>query len=453
MNSIYKYRQLDTWQNAIKIQKVYRGYRVRRSFLPSILYSKYISECKKTTEPKAHLIPQSGETEVFIPQGMPEVILKKSGRKQAIARFHTMQKVRSHLDSQKIFHLIIPKARLCGDFLVEERLPINVDNYYNMGLYVSNPKLFDEAVRDLIRLFSIIYITHLVASNQLKPIANIKDVNDFIRYDKLPLYITEENGGKRGKIGLIDLEHTQEKSDSNCLETVVRIFPYHFDLIIKEAANLKRQPDLSKLSAAREKGLLFLKVGYINHLEWLNKKGAPTSIHFFQVDPKRSEALVDFVTNELLKLNRGKNPVFDRNGYPNSYRFHANFFLTDESKTVVRELAKCIVSVLIKNITTTIQKNHEKKQSEIKNGLTESELISLRSIVCNRDELYNGVYELILHSPQIKFSTKSIANIISEHISEQLSSCFMEELAKSGDIFLYDPAYYTYNFKRCWIRY
>lgn len=159
---------------------------------------------------ESYLIPQAqgGSTRVYLPKEMPEVVLKSSGRTEAIKRFHQMQEVRSILDSQNSSHLIIPKVNLCQEFLIEQRLPINADSYYNMGLYLSQPELFDEAVRELTRLFSRIYLSDLV-NWQINPLRNIEGVEDFVRYDNLPMYVIEENGKKKGKIGLIDLEHTR----------------------------------------------------------------------------------------------------------------------------------------------------------------------------------------------------------------------------------------------------
>ncbi len=99
-----------------------------------------------------------------------------------------MQEVRSILGSQKSSHLIIPEANLCEDVLVEKRLPINVDSYANMELYLSNSKLFDEPVRELTRLFSRIHIRGLVTQER-DPLGHIDGVEDFVCYDNLPFQI------------------------------------------------------------------------------------------------------------------------------------------------------------------------------------------------------------------------------------------------------------------------
>ncbi|MCP5506293.1 MAG: IQ calmodulin-binding motif-containing protein [Chlamydiales bacterium] len=262
---------------AATIQKHFRGYLARKPHLPSNLYPQYRVQCEKVKGPESHSIPQAdgGKTTVYLPQEMPGVVLKSSGRKDAITRFHQMQEIRSILNSQNSSHLIIPKANLCKEFLVEERLPINVDSYHNMGLYLSQPELFDEAVRELTRLFSRVYLSDLV-SYQLNPLGHIAGVEDFVRYDNLPMYVVEENGKKKGKIGLIDLEHMQKDPNSQDLETLVRIFPLHLNVIKNEANKLNMKVNKGSLDASAEMGRKYLQVGFIDHLNWLKQKGVST---------------------------------------------------------------------------------------------------------------------------------------------------------------------------------
>lgn len=264
---------------AITIQKHIRGYLARRPLLPSNLFPQYHTQCQKAEGPESSSMPQAdkGETRVYLPKEMPEVVLKSSGKQAAVKRFHQMQDVRSILDSQNSSHLVIPKASLCGNFLVEQRLPINVDSYHNMELYLSQPQLFNEAVREMTRLFSKVYLSDLVGY-QYDPLGHIADVGDFVRYDNLPLFIEDSNGKKVGKIGLIDLEHMQNGSTSNSLETLARIFPLHLDIIKEEAKNLHMKINNNSLEAAAARGEKYLQVGFTDHLEWLKHKGISTEV-------------------------------------------------------------------------------------------------------------------------------------------------------------------------------
>lgn len=437
-------------KNAITIQKHFRGYLARKAHLPSNSYLQYHVQCEKVEGPESHSMPQAeaGNTKVYLPKDMPGVVLKHSGREAAVKRFHQMQEIRSILHSQKSSHLIIPKANLCGDFLVEERLPIKVDSYHNMGLYLSHPELFDEAVRELTRLFSKVYVKDLVDYNRY-PLGHI--VGDDVRYDNLPLYVVEENGKKTGKIGLIDLEYTQKNPDPQGLETLVRIFPFHLDVIRKEANALKMEINECSLCSSAENGKKYLQVGFTDHLNWLKQKSVSTNISSqpFQVSSQRLEKLTSILKQELLNLNKGVNPLFDIKGY---YLEPKKNFFIGASEDVANELARSITPLIIKNITTQLEKHQEAQLNKIQVAdMTESQLVSLRAPYIKRLKLREGVAELILKNPKIVFKENKFHE--ENEIAEQLTNVLMEELVKGGDIFSFDPAYYTLGAEICWIRY
>src|SRR5882672_8682608 len=79
--------RLDTSEDeaATTIQKHFRGYLARKSHLPSDLYSQYYVQCEKAKGPQSHSIPRAEgrKTKVYLPQEMPGVVLKNSGRKNA----------------------------------------------------------------------------------------------------------------------------------------------------------------------------------------------------------------------------------------------------------------------------------------------------------------------------------------------------------------------------------
>jgi hypothetical protein len=450
-NSYNQSRQIED-KAAATIQKHCRGYLTRKRHLPSNLYPQYQILCKRANGPESPSIPKAegGKTTVYLPKEMPGIVLKNSGRERAITRFHQMQEVRSILNSQNSSHLIIPKANLCQEFLVEQRLPINVDSYYNMGLYLSQPELFDEAVRELTRLFSRVFLSDLVSYQRL-PLGNITGVGDFVRYDNLPMYVVEENGKKKGKIGLIDLEHMQKGPNSQGLETLVRIFPYHLEVIKNEASKLKMKVSQASLDASAEKGRKYLQVGFIDHLNWLKQKGVSTksSPHPFQVSSQRLEELTPLVEKELLKLNQGINDLFVRKGYQEKPQ--KNFF-TENPEQMAKELAAIITPLIIGNTRTQIDKQQNETISKLSGrGMTDSQLVSLRSPLIERPKLYEGVDKLILKNQKIKFETPWLRE--EQEIADQLTYVIMEELVKSGEIFYFDPAYYTGGHNFCWIRY
>jgi hypothetical protein len=103
---------------ATTIQKHVRGHLARKPHLPRSLYPSIRLQCEKADLSQSFFMPRAvaGKTPVYLPQEMPQVVLKKSGRNEAIRhnviappwlrkrdyimsikRFHQMQAVRNFL--------------------------------------------------------------------------------------------------------------------------------------------------------------------------------------------------------------------------------------------------------------------------------------------------------------------------------------------------------------------
>lgn len=448
------YNQIDNSNSILKdkaaatIQKYVRGYLARKPYLPTNLYSQYYALCQRVKATESHSIPHAlaGKTKVYLPQEMPLIVLKDSGRKQAITRFHQMQNVRSILNLQNSSHLIIPKASLCQDFIIEQRLPINPDSFHNMGLYLSEPQMFDEAVREFTRLFSKIYLDDLL-DNQSHAYGRIRGIKDFVRYDNIPLYIVEEKGKKEGKIGLIDLERLYGRPHYDALVTLARIFPLHLDVIKDEASKLKMEIDESLLEASAKSGKKYLQVSYTDHVKWLEQKGVLSggSCESFQISSERERELTTLLEEELLKLNQGVSQISAERQYFDKPQ--KNFF-TENPEKMAKELAASILPLFINNIKAIIEKSQNKQSGT---EMTDSQLVSLRSPIINRSELYKGVKSLILENEKIKFEISGNNEI--EQIAIQLTSVFMYALEDGGELFYFDPGYYKNWYDLCWIRF
>jgi hypothetical protein len=263
-------------QAATTIQRNFRGFLARKSFLPNHLFPQIIKECKRASGPEVDSIPKAtgGKTPVYLSLTMPEIVLKETGAAKGRARFHQMQWVKSILDIQKSSHLVVPKATLCKNFIVEERLPINPDAFHNMRLYSLFPEAFNEAVREITRLFSKANLPLLVKVSS-HPLA-YKERE--IRYDNIPFFIVEKDGRKQGKIGLIDLERIEDKPSSRGLIDLARIFPIHIEIIKKEAESLQMrvkigdgQTAFDALDEAANWGKRYLSKGFTKHFHWLQR--------------------------------------------------------------------------------------------------------------------------------------------------------------------------------------
>lgn len=430
----------ETVSAATTLQAFIRAHSISKNLLPPEMYDNYSHACKnKKKAPRA----QEGDTAVYLPKEMPEVVLKESGRTQAIERFHQMQEVRSIVESQNSTHLIIPRANLYKKFLVEDRLPINVDCYHNMGLYFFQSQLFDEAICELVRLFSKGYIGDLVNS-QAHPLSRIEGAGDFVRYDNLPLYITEEGGKQKGKIGLIDLEHFKDSPEPEGLETLAKIFPLHLNIIKEEAQKLGMVINKKSVDAAAEKGIKYLNVGFLDHFKWLEKKGVLSDIPFknlFHITSERKLQLTNVVKNELLVLNNGTNDLFPRK---NMKQEPARDFLKVDSEAA-KELSEILTPRILSNIKKELNSYLLEDKSE--RELSIYEMVSLRSPYIKRETLHEEVGQEVAKL----INAQKFPYWQYNYIAEQLTHVIIQDLLKNGELFSYTPEYG--NHESCWIRF
>jgi len=424
---------------AITIQKHFRGYLVRQSHLANDLYSQYRMQCERVIQGEKMLQAQEGKTKVYLPQELPEVVLKYSRRKEAVARFHQMQKLRSILRLQDSHCLIIPRANLCGEFIVEQKLPVNTNSYYNMDIYLSHLQLFDEPVREFTRVFSKIYMGDLVASHPQLLLGRIPGVNNYVRSDNFPLYIEDVKGKKEARIGLIDLECMENESKLKGLKILARVFPYHLNLIKDEARRIDMQFDENALNNATEKGKKYLQVGYINHLKWLRKKGISTKNGFqpLQISPQRVEELITLLEKKLLKLNQGINDLPFIPMYP--IELPKNFLI----ENVAQELAKKMVPLMISNIKAQIDKEQKEKLTQWLEPKENWQLVDFRSPIIRSEDLDRVIFYELIPYLTVEFKKKKlyIQGDIGRVIAANLTETFMSNLIKGGEIAYYNPDY------------
>ncbi len=458
---------------ATTIQKHLRGHFTRKATLPSHLFPQYLHECSKAIGSGSNSMKRAegGATRVYLPEGgMSGVVLKLSHRKAAIDRFHQMQEVRSILRKFNTSDLIIPKAFLCREFLVEERLPINVNYYHNMEIYLKNIPLFNNAVRELTKLFSKGYLDDLIGSTPWNPLSNIDGVYGLIRYDNLPLYIVEKNGKSVGKIGLIDLEHMQKKPSSAGLQTLARIFPYHLDIIIDEARSLgigypkdfiiiDERTGENSLDAAANRGIKYLQVGFSDHIGFLKQKGISSdNAHLpFEIAVEKITELYPLVENELVKIDQnGVNPVYIglRNKQPPEGHFEKGF-LQQSTELTAKELATKIVPLVIEHITTLINTHQKDKLRHLSgNAMSDSQLVDLRSLDVGKIKFFiEGLDKLISDNSKIQLSeSQNIRKPELENIVKQITRLILDKLVEAEEIHRFVPAH-SARMAVSWIRY
>lgn len=242
-------------RSATTIQKVVRGHQARASFLPQSLFAAYRPLCHPSHALK---MPRAttGKTPVFLPKQLPQIVLKRTGHKKAVERFAQMQAVRKIVHRENCTHIDIPSARLCGDMLVEQRLPINDDIGQQLKLYLCDTALFDAPVREMTRLFPQAFISGLLYPDKSGEAIYL------VRYDNLPWYVTDNNGVRQVRIALSDLERVKinytVRDNDYKLGILTYIFPLHVEIIIAEAHRSQLKIDEVVLRDAAKEGLQHL---------------------------------------------------------------------------------------------------------------------------------------------------------------------------------------------------
>jgi hypothetical protein len=467
-------KKIDTKEDiaAIMIQKMVRGHLSRKPLLPRSQYAEYSKQAELASDPKNNKMEKAkgGKTTVFLPKDMPGVVLKKSGEDNVVEsqlkkssgtyqrydnvagvkRFHEMQEVRTVLKSLHCENLVIPRASLYKAFLVEERLPINTDAYFNMSTYMSNVSLFDDAVCEMTRLLSKVNLIDLVNSQRGVPLNSI--TGTYVRYDNLPLYIE----GKKGKIGLIDLEGVTMKTGNQTISvddvvTLIRIYPFHADLIKKEAAKFGVNIENPSIQKAEEAGKKYFKEGYTDHLNWLKTKNVtPQSICQVEVSPERKTALAASVESELLKLNDGTSEYYDRKNIEEEEK--SKNFLGDkpqEAAEAAKGFAAAICPVILDQVKSAIAEGNKGKAEE---EVAEHEMLGKRSVSLNIYQINLAISDAIEDNQEIQPYLDKIDIVEQGEIIKQLMRVALKELAVGQELFTFNPDY-SGNDNWWWIRF
>lgn len=387
---------------AIKLQKIYRGYKARQAFLP-----RDFPEYKRLLEGGCKNMPRAkdGKTRVYFPAEMPEVVFKQSGS-QSASRFHAMSQARQILLQENCTRLIIPKARKYKEFLIEERLPVNTNRYYNLQEYVDHREKYDEVARELTRFFSRAQLTDLWGEWGF-------------RYDNFPLF--------DGELGLIDLESFEQKKgrarlDRSDVRTLMAIFPYHTEIILDEAKKLgaKFLSDPSiKETAIKEHMELYEE--FDHYRDFLREKGITSeSPYTIDITPDRHEALKKALAAEILRLNQ--------EGIP-SLKKSKDFLEGDENA-----LAAVALPMLIKCLNDFISRRKRGKVT------TEWELIQERYFLLENNEVKFFQFDIDSLRPFFKegFKWNPLC------VLQPLFGAFMKELIRGKEVCDYNYTNYLW---------
>lgn len=436
----------DKESSAKRIQQCFRTYVQKKGGLSQPSYDEYRQLIRQTEDmDKA----EGGNTQVSLPRSRPDIVLKKSGRENAIKRFEQMEQVRGVLSKQKSSHLTVPQGAVVDDFVIEGKLPIQADRFYNMGLYIQNPTLFDEAVRELARMFSELVLTDIV-SPQYHPSSNI--VGDVVRHDNLPLYIEEKDGVKKGKIGFVDLEHiaNRKKFDrsSRGYIDLARIFPFQLSILLEEAKKNGLPIDENAMNKAAEKGGKYLHEAYVIHDIWIRESTRPSMLDLnLNLSPSQFDKIAEQLQKELVSMleTGGTGHIEFLIKKYNSSSFLSSDYFSQKFREIIhnngKEVAADLTRILLNDISEQLS---EEIRCLSKNP--ERPEISLRSLSLQRRDLYNQTEECLK-------SRYFLGKRASSDVADQLLCLVFDELVKEKILFSFDPGFRSAGHEIFWVRF
>lgn len=301
---------------AIKIQSILRGYSARvqaETAKKSLLSYALLETAKPYIDVPSNLkgIPRasSGKTLVYLPKELP-IVLKQSGSPQNQKRFDQMKQGRDICEKNSYKHLVIPKARVYGNFIIESRLPITVhDTKEQIGLYIENRERFAGAVKEFTGFLCQSEFDDITGGSN-DPYGTLSKT-PIGRYDNIALYLEED----QGKIGLIDLEQFRPKCIkwpkelyfSKC-RIAVHLFPYHLNEIMSAAKEFADIEVYRKnLEKERAGALKRFKLAYEDHLEFIKEKGISLEKPFeiVKVSSLRKENIKEAMISIIRKEHDG----------------------------------------------------------------------------------------------------------------------------------------------------
>ena len=415
------------------IQGVGRSYLRRKGALSTAALAEYKLLCNLNS---VEVMPraQAGFTRVALPEAYPEIVLKASLNRSKY-RFIQMRLMRKELKKLGCSHLIVPRAIPVKQFLIEERLPISIDSFDNMRLYCLQPGLFDEAVRELVRLATVCDITADLLDGRIHPLRTSSGVTDFVRYDNLPLYKVTIDGVEQGRLGLIDLEHMRRTQDGKTLRSITRIFPYHYDIIKEEADRLGIQYDDEILKAAVADGKKYLATGYEDHYKWLQEKGELDNFKGWSlgISQERMNDVKKAVAKGLISMNEGE-ILEQRAGF--TVRSLEGFL--KDGATSAEILSDGITETVIKNLTRAINENfRQNAQGKTPAQLAKSNLVKLRSLFAKNIMITEDVFAYFRPSDHFEVSPCDCARLImtdDQYMIRKLVGAIFDELVNGGEM-------------------
>lgn len=366
-----------------------------------------------------------GRSRIFIHPNRPGELIKYSPSCTGFDlkfRLVNMESCRRFCELHCFRSLVVPEARVEGDYLRERRLPISESSQMGqIGLYLSNSESFSDAIAEFMKFLCLANFDDLLGSSELS------SLSDFVnaRYDNAPLYLE----GGEGKIGLIDLESfsLREESTSPSLEhiksaciTSVTFFPLHFDLIlsIAESFDSNIRGERGELEQLQTKIMNYFEKSWVAHQRFLDANGITVR------NPTKMVQMTPDIKLEIISSLRDKfyKPLGEPYREPD--RLVADYFFSSEASRTAIE------SQLFPSIVDHVERFNQKRFNYLVikkyhgEELSPYKLSDLRTVFISRESIPLSCQE------NYDRNEKLLIDIIADEISSR--GLDREEFAPSG---------------------
>jgi len=364
-----------------------------------------------------------GHTPIFLPRNLSVVIKSEQNSEVSSLRAKKMEEAQNICRSNGYTHLTVPNASPYKKFNIETRLPIgSTDIKRQIELYTRCPERFTKAIKELTNFLCQTTLSDLIGG---KFDFNGLSKDEFPRYDNAVLYLDEEHNQMKGRIGLVDLDGFEARHPSiSQLESVIRLFPLHYNDIIQEAKIFWPTLEADSFAYARDSALNFINRIYLNHVNFLKSNGItpenPNKFAPLPISLERKLEIQHVIANKLTEIWGTKD----------------NIQLLDNGVETMKNIQRIIPHLL--DIVTAYFEDiilPSKKHPLNYLDLVESRTLTFNSLFIN-EELMS---KTILSKFSILNELKEQENILDiDWLVFFLTDKLFEELARGGEVVNYE---------------
>lgn len=425
-----------------KIQSICREYLIKvkaEKATRYLLSYKLLEKAKFYVDTPSNLqgLPQAsrGNTPVYLPNDLP-IVLKHSGCPENQKRFEQMKQGHEICKRSDYKHLVIARARVYANFIIESRLPIHeYDTKEQIGLYIENREKFTPVVKEFVGflfqsdLSDITDVCYFSGQSRTKDPYGTLAKTPVGRYDNIALYLEEG----QGKIGLVDLgefspgcARVKDWPFLKCRDAI-HLFPYHLEEIISEAKKFYPSIEImyrKKLKEERDETLKRFKIAYEDHLDFIKTKGISFDnlVEIPKIELARQESIKEVIT------------LFIRQEHESKW-FYKGCLGKDPQNTILlfENAFPEILNIITDFLSDTLKNKHSNNRETIS---TYSQLLAFRTLLfkCNgHSDLIKQILSKLGMIQLKEWNKNEFVTLIIQEV--------FKELANGKEIAYYNPSF------------